>query len=63
MLFQGKNDAFLRGTANKHRISNVTSTKLKRGGCRAFHSYDDADIDIIKIVVQSSLKCLITLIY
>ena len=58
-LFQDKNDAFLRNT-NKHRAINVILTELKKPGCNAFHSYDDADIDITKLSVQNSLKCLIT---
>ena len=59
MLFQGKEDAFLWNTANKHHVINVILTDLKKPGCRRF---DDADIGIIKLVVQSSLKCLITVI-
>lgn len=27
-----------------------------------FHSYDDSDIDFIKLAVQTSLKCLVTVI-
>ena len=46
MLFQGKNDAFLRNTANKHRLMNVKLTELKKPG---FHLYDGADIDITKV--------------
>ena len=34
-------------------------TELKKAGCNGF---DYADIGIIKLVVQSSLKCLITAI-
>ena len=60
MLFKGKKDAFLRNTANKHRLINVILTELKKPGCNAFHLYDDAEFDITKLSVQSSLKCLIT---
>ena len=35
-------------------------TKLKKPEFDAFHSNDDADTDIIKVIIQSSLKCLIT---
>ena len=35
-------------------------TELKKPVCHAFHSYDDADIGITKLSVQSSLKCLVT---
>ena len=60
MLFPDKNNAFLRNTANKHRAINVILTELEKPGCKAFHLYDDAHIDIAKVSVQSSLKCLIT---
>ena len=60
MLFQGKKDAFLRNTVNKHSAINAILTKLKKPGCLSFHSYDDADIDMTTLPVQSSLKCLIT---
>ena len=60
MLFQSKNDAFLRNTSNKHLVINVILTELKKAGCNALHLYDDADTDITKLNVQSSLKCLIT---
>ena len=61
MLFQGKNDAFLRVTDKKYLVINVTLTELKKPGCTAFHLYDDGDIDIAKLSFQSSLsyKCLI----
>ena len=35
-------------------------TERKKPGCGTFHSYDVADIDVTKLSVQSSLKCLIT---
>ena len=60
MLFQYKNDALLSNTANKYRAINVILTELEKPGCKTFHLYDDADIDISKSSVQSSLKCLIT---
>ena len=47
MLFQIKNNAFLEATANKHHVINDVSTELKKAGCNAFHSSDDADIYII----------------
>ena len=50
MLFQG----------NKHRVINVILTELKKAGCNAFYLYDDADIDIKELIIQSSLKCLLT---
>ena len=49
MLFQGKNDGFLRNTADKHRVINVILTELKKPVCNAFHLYDGADIDITKV--------------
>ena len=52
MLFQRKMSAFLMNTGNKHRVVNVVSTEFKKAGCNGF---DDADIDAIKLVVQSSL--------
>ena len=60
MLFQGKNDVFLRNIANKHHVINVVLTELKKPGCNAFHLYDDAGIDITKFSVQNSLACLIS---
>ena len=60
ILFQGKNDAFLRNTANKRLVINVILAKPMKPKGNAFHLYDDADIDITKLNVQSSLECLIT---
>ena len=53
---------FLRNTANKYRVINVISTGKKKAGCNAFHSHDNADIDIINLVVKSFLKYLVTVI-
>ena len=47
-------------TANKHRIINVILTEHKKLGCKTFHLFDDADINITKLSVQRSLKCLLT---
>ena len=52
MVFQGKNDAFLRNTVNKHRVINVILTGLKKPGCDTFYLYDDANIDITKLVLR-----------
>ena len=41
---------------------NVISTEVKKAGCYVFHSHDDADVDIVKLAVQSSLECPVTLI-
>ena len=60
MLFQGKNDGFLRNIANKHHVINFVLTELKKPGCNAFHLYDDAGTDITKFSVQNSLTCLIS---
>ena len=35
-------------------------TELGKSGCKVFYIYDSADIDITKLSVQSSLKCLVT---
>ena len=48
MLFQGKKNAFLMNTANKHQVVNAISTELKKVGCNRF---DNAYIDVIKLVV------------
>ena len=61
MRFKGKKDAFLRNTVNKHSVINAILTELKKPGYPLFHSYDDADIDMTKLPVQSSLKYLIQL--
>ena len=58
MLFQGKHDAFPRNIANKHCII-VILTVLKKPRCNVFHLYDDADVDIKNLNVQSFLKHLI----
>ena len=58
MLFQGKKDAFLRNTANKHHVIIVILTEPKKPRCNVFHSYDP-DIDITKLRVQSFLRCLL----
>ena len=60
MLFQGIKDTFRKYTVNKHCLVNAILTELKKPGCNSFHSYDDADIDMTKLPVRSSLKCLIT---
>ena len=60
MLFQGKNDGFLRNIANKHLVISVILTELKKPGCNAVHLYDDPDIGITKLSIQNSLKCLIS---
>ena len=57
---QDKSDELLRNTANKHRAINIILTELEKPGCKAFRLFDDADIDIKKLTVQSSLKCIIT---
>ena len=59
MLFQEKKNVFLRNSANKHRVINVTLTELMKPGCNALHSYH-AGIGTSKLSVQSSLKCLVT---
>ena len=46
MLFQGKNDAFRRNTANKHRAINVILIELEEPECKAFYLYDGVDIDV-----------------
>ena len=56
MLFQRKQNAFLRNTANKHRVTHVTLTELMKPGCNSFHLYDNAAIGTTKLSVQSSLK-------
>ena len=55
-LFQGKNDAFLRNTANKHRVINVMLTELKKPGRNAFPLHDVADIDITKVECSKFLE-------
>ena len=60
MLLQEKKFVFLRKIVNKYCVINVTLTEFKKPGCNALHSYDDADIDIIKLRFRSSLKYLIT---
>ena len=56
--FQGKKDAFLKNIANKHRVINVILTDLKKPECNAYHSYDDADIDINKAKCSKSCNIL-----
>ena len=36
MVFKGEKNAFLRNTANKHRVINVTLTELIKPECNAF---------------------------
>ena len=62
ILFQGNNDAYIRNTGSKQRVINFILTELKKLGCNTFHLYDDPDIDIRKLSVQSSLKYLVTAI-
>ena len=59
MLFPGKRDGFLRNAVNKHHVIYAISTD---SGGNAFHSYDNIDIDITKLSVQSSAKCFKTVI-
>ena len=56
--FKEKKDVLLSNTANKQLIMNVISTELKKARCCVFHSHDDADVDIVKVAVQSSLNAL-----
>ena len=56
MLFQGKNDAFIRSTTNKHRVINVILTEFKKPGCNAFRLYDGSDIDITKVKCSKFLE-------
>ena len=60
MLFQGKKDAFLWNTVNKHHVISAILTELKKPECNGFHSYDDVGIDVTKLSVQSSFKYLIS---
>ena len=57
MLFQGIKDTFRKYTVNKHCL---ILTELKKPGYNSFRLYDDAGIDMTKLPVSSSLKCLIT---
>ena len=54
MVFQDKYDAFMKNIVNKHRSINVILTEFEKPRCKTFHLYDDADIDITKLSVQSS---------
>ena len=56
MLFQGKNDAFIRNTANKHRVINIILTELKKPGFNAFHLHNGADTDITKVKCSKFLE-------
>ena len=56
MPFQGKSDAFLRNTANKHRVINVILTELKKPGFNAFDLYNGADTDITKVKCSTFLE-------
>ena len=53
---------FLCNTANIQSVTNGLATQLKNLARNVFHSNDDADIDFIKLAVQTSLKCLVTVI-
>ena len=63
MLFHGEKDVFLSNTTNKQCIINVISAELKKAWIYIFHSLDDADVDIVKLAVQSSLYLLVLLLY
>ena len=56
MLFQGKNDAFLRNTANKHRVINVILTELKKPGLNPFYLYNGTDTVITKVKCSKFLE-------
>ena len=60
MPFKEKMNAFIRNTAYKHRVINVTLTELIKPGCNVFHSCYDAAIRTTELSVQNSLNCLIT---
>ena len=53
-----KKDAFLKNVTNKHCVINVILTDLKKPECNAYHSYDDADIDINKAKCSKSCNIL-----
>ena len=59
MLFQRKNNTFLRNTTNKHCVGHVILTKFKKVG---YSGFDDTDVGVIKSAVQSSSKCHVTVI-
>ena len=56
---QEKKNVFLTNTANKQCVVNVLSTEIKKTG---YNVLDVSDIYMIKLVNQSSLKSLITVI-
>ena len=66
--FKEKKDVFLSNSTNEHHMINVISTEIKKAGCYGVHSHDDADVDIVKLILQnslilqSSLECSITVI-
>ena len=62
MLFEGKKDIFLSNSTNEHCMINVISTEVKKAGCYVFHSLYDADVDIVRLNVQSFLEFSTTVI-
>ena len=62
MTFQGKKDIFLRNPANKEAIIELISAELQKSGYETFQAADDADYDIVRIAIESSVDYCTTVI-
>ena len=61
-VFAGKKDEFLSRDRNKHNMIDLISEKLLEKGCEVINAPGDADIQIVKAAVLSSLTRSTTLI-
>ena len=60
--FSGKKEEFLSRDLNKQRLIQMISDELKERGCTVVNSIGDADVDIVRAAVESSLLHTTTLI-
>ena len=62
MTFQGKKVIFLRNPASKEAIIELISAELQKSGYETFQAADDADYDIVRIAIESSVDYCTTVI-
>ena len=60
--FSTKKDIFLRNPANKEAIIELISAELQKSGYEPFQTADDADYEIVRIVIESSADYCTTVI-
>ena len=54
--FSGKKEEFLSRDTNKQRLIRMISDQLRQRDCIVVNAHEDADVDIVKTAVETSLK-------